>query len=271
LAFLCAKNANNLEDFAFIDQVGKILLFYSPSCGSTQDLVTRCARQAGKKHPVALLTFHQTRGRGQQNHTWEAEPGKNLAMSVWLPLKNPRPDTFPLLNMALTSACTKGIGTMCAEVMIKWPNDLRHRGAKLAGILMETQSDADLGKYLCMGIGVNVNQSDFVHLPQPATSLKNTTGKEYNLMDLARALLTQIQTAFAAWEKQPDDNHFLAEFNELLEGKNQYWEAECGADEQIQGLLHGVDAQGRILFETAGKTTALHHGAVRLKICLSQK
>ncbi len=271
MAFLCAKNANNLEDFAFIDQVGKILLFYSPTCGSTQELVTLCARQAGKKQPAALLTFHQTRGRGQQNNTWEAEPGKNLAMSVWLPLKNPRPDTFPLLNMALTSACTNAIGTICADLQIKWPNDLRHHGAKLAGILMETQSDADLGKYLCLGIGVNVNQTDFGHLPQPATSLKNVTGKEYNLMDLARALLSRIQTAFAAWEKQPDDSQFLVEFNDLLEGKNHYWEADFGTDGIVKGLLHGVDAQGRILFESAGKTTAIHHGIVRLKTCLFQK
>ena len=247
------------------------MLFYTPSCGSTQDLVPLCARQAGGKHPAALLTFEQTRGRGQQNHTWEAEPGKNLAMSVWFPLKNPRTDTFPLLNMALTVACTTALRQQGIIAAIKWPNDLRHNGSKLAGLLMEIQNDTEMGKTLCLGIGVNVNQTDFQSLPQPATSLKNITGKEHNLMDLARLLLSQIQAAFSAWEKLPENSLFLEEFNNLLEGKNQYWEADSGHDRVYTGKLIGVDAQGRILFETEGKINALHHGMVRLKNCLSQK
>ena len=265
MAFLCAKNANNLEQFAFIDQVGKILLFYTPSCESTQDLVPQCARQTGGKHPTALLTFHQTKGRGQQSRTWEAEPGKNLALSIWLPLKNPRPETFPLLNMAVTVACVKALEHLNVRAEIKWPNDLRHQSTKLAGLLMEIQHDPESGKSLCMGIGVNVNQSDFGELSQSATSLKNITGKEENLMDLARTLLTHIQAAFAAWEKQPDNAAFLQNFNEHLEGKNALWEAETSTQEFIQGTLQGVDAQGRLLFETDASTTAFHHGSIRLK------
>ena len=244
------------------------MLFYSPSCESTQDLVPHCALQAGGKHPTALLTFHQTRGRGQQARSWESEPGKNLAMSVWLPMKNPRPDTFPLLNMALSAACVKALNLQGVRAEIKWPNDLRQNGAKLAGLLMEVQSEAVSGKALCLGIGINVNQTDFSGLPQPATSLKNVTGKEHNLMDLARALLMQLQTAFTTWEKCPDDAIFLQEFNLLLEGKNSVWQVETEAGQILQGQLHGVDAQGRVLLETGEKIKAFHHGSVRLKNCL---
>jgi BirA family biotin operon repressor/biotin-[acetyl-CoA-carboxylase] ligase len=260
-----------LEEYAFIDQVGKILLFYAPSCESTQTLVPACAAQAGGKHPTALLTFHQTRGRGQQDRTWEAEPGKNLALSVWLPLKNPRPDTFPLLNMALTTAIVKTLVNIGISVEIKWPNDLRCRGAKLSGILMETHTDKSVGKFLCIGIGVNVNQTDFDQLPQPATSLKVITGKDYNLMDLAHALLTGLQTAFKAWEKQPDHLEFINKFNELLEGRNQVWLAETADGQSIRGRLHGVDAQGRIVLETDNEIKAMHHGTVRLKNCISDQ
>jgi BirA family biotin operon repressor/biotin-[acetyl-CoA-carboxylase] ligase len=192
-------------------------------------------------------------------------------MSVWLPLKNPRSETLPLLNMALSAACAKALNQLGIRAEIKWPNDLRHAGAKLAGLLMEVQSEAATGKALCLGIGVNVNQTDFTSLPQPATSLKNITGKEHNLMDLARTLLIQLQMAFRAWDKCPDDAIFLQDFNQLLEGKNGIWQAESGTGQMLQGQLHGVDAQGRLLLETEGKICAYHHGTVRLKICLSHQ
>lgn len=241
------------------------MLFYAPSCGSTQDLVPLCARQAGGKHPTALLTFEQTSGRGQFSRIWESEPGKNLALSVWFPLKNPRPETFPLLNMALTVASIKALRQHGIEAEIKWPNDLRYQGAKLAGLLMDIQSEVAIGKALCLGIGVNVNQTDFNSLPQPATSLKNIAGKEHNLMDLARSLLVRLQTAFSDWAKQPDNNFFLEEFNSLIEGHNSLWEAENAAREKVTGYLTGVDTQGRLLFNTGGETTAFHHGTLRLK------
>lgn len=43
-----------------------------------------------------------------------------------------------------------------ATVQLKWPNDLTHDGAKLAGILLEREGDA-----LVVGIGVNL-----VHAPE---------------------------------------------------------------------------------------------------------
>ncbi|MBM3399498.1 MAG: biotin--[acetyl-CoA-carboxylase] ligase [Bacteroidetes bacterium] len=241
------------------------MLFYAPSCGSTQDLVPLCARQAGGKHPIALLTFHQTSGRGQLSRTWEAEPGQNLAMSVWLPLKKPRLETCPLLNMALTVACINAFRQHEIAAEIKWPNDLRYKGAKLAGLLMEIQGDSGSGKALCLGIGINVNQTDFDSLPQPATSLKNITGKEHNLMDLASSLLKRMQTAFSDWKKQPDNVIFLQNYNDEIEGRNSFWEAENTAGKILKGFLNGVDAQGRLLFETGGEITAYHHGVIRLK------
>jgi BirA family biotin operon repressor/biotin-[acetyl-CoA-carboxylase] ligase len=260
-----------LEEFSFIDQVGKIMLFYTPSCGSTQDLVPLCARQAGGKHPAALLTFHQTQGRGQQNRPWKAEPGKNLAMSVWLPLKNPKPEFFPLLNMGLTVACIKALNQHPSNIQIKWPNDLRHNGAKLAGLLMEVQGDTQSGRALCMGIGVNANQTNFENLPQPATSLLNISGQTHNLMDLARSILNHLQTAFTAWEKKPDDDIFMQDYNNLTEGKNGLWEAETHNGQIITGEILGVDPQGRLLFHSDNRVQAFHHGMIRLKKKLSKK
>jgi biotin-(acetyl-CoA carboxylase) ligase len=118
---------------------------------------------------------------------------------------------------------------------------------------------------------VNVNQTGFEQMSQPATSLKILTGKDYNLMDLANAMLVSLQTAFKAWEKQPDNISFLNDFNDLLEGRNQECLAETADGQAFRCRLTGVDVQGRIVLETDNEIKAMHHGTVRLKTCFSNE
>lgn len=260
-----------MEQFSFIEPVGEILLFYAPSCESTQDLVPLCREQVGGRPPTALMTFHQTRGRGQHSRIWESEPGKNLALSVLLPLKKPRPELFPQLNMALSVACANSLRQYGIQAEIKWPNDLRFQGAKLAGLLMEVHTDTEARKTLCLGIGVNVNQTDFERLPQSATSLKLATGQEQDLTVLARNLLKHLNVAYHAWEQNPESTIYLTEFNHLLEGRNAHWEAEKEDGQRIHGQLDGVDPQGRVLLRTGELVEAYHHGKLRLRHFLSHE
>lgn len=254
-----------LEDFSFIDQVGKVLLFYAPSCASTQDLVFLCARQTGEKHPVALITFNQTHGRGQHQRAWISEPGKNLAMSVVLPLSHPAVDRLPLLNMAITLACVRALQTLGISTNIKWPNDLRYQGAKLAGLLMEAHAAGPGKKSLCVGLGVNVNQKIFDISEQEVTSLSNISHTEHNLMDLCHAILKQLQVAWKQWEKATDDQQILAQYQASLEGLNDTWELTTDSPNPPLAMLKGVDANGRVLLEIEGQTRAFHHGEIRLK------
>jgi BirA family biotin operon repressor/biotin-[acetyl-CoA-carboxylase] ligase len=60
----------------------------------------------------------------------------------------------------------------------KLPNDLIIDGKKISGMLIETKQQGNILQHVIVGIGLNINQTSFVHLPS-ATSLAILTKKTY--------------------------------------------------------------------------------------------
>ncbi len=64
----------------------------------------------------------------------------------------------------------RGIGGACGGAAnrlrscksdLKWPNDLLIEGKKFCGILTEMNAEATRVRYVVIGIGINVNQTEF--------------------------------------------------------------------------------------------------------------
>ena len=64
---------------------------------------------------------------------------------------------------------TSGGGAV--TVKVKWPNDILSEDSKVCGVLIENIIKQDKIKASIIGIGLNVNQTNFVNLPK-ASSLK---------------------------------------------------------------------------------------------------
>ena len=67
-------------------------------------------------------------------------------------------------------------------VEIKWPNDLIIRNKKISGILIEKKNINEI-PYFIIGIGLNVLQEDFRHIPK-AGSLLTQTGIRFELKEM---------------------------------------------------------------------------------------
>lgn len=254
----------NTGDFSFIDQAGKVMVFYSPACYSTQDLVHACADVAGKHKPVALLTFDQRAGRGQFQRTWISQPGMNVALSLLWPIL-PGSD-LNLMNKAVALACLDVVRNAgIAQAQIKWPNDIRSHAAKLCGILLEGQTGADYRK-LCIGIGMNVNQTGFPDLDQPVSSLKTETGRDFNLMDVAMQLLRAVQLRFEKLSASAGALETAAAFQAALEGIGEVWQVAFPDGRTGEAVFNGTDDHGRAIldFEAEGRCF-FHHGEIRLR------
>src|SRR5699024_3320698 len=77
-------------------------------------------------------------------------------------------------------------------VHIKWPNDILAGNRKICGILIENIIKKQNIQHTIIGIGLNVNQTDFTEIPT-ASSLKKITGKSYNLEQLLMASTKQVE------------------------------------------------------------------------------
>ncbi len=133
-----------------------------------------------------LYTGYQTAGRGQTGNSWESEADKNLLCSILLP---PNKNLY-FLNIAVGVAIIRLISE---PLTIKWPNDIYWRDKKLAGILVENAIIGNEVKYSIAGIGLNLNQTKFVSDAPNPVSLKQITGKEYDIDQWMKDLLDAIQ------------------------------------------------------------------------------
>ena len=83
------------------------------------------------------MAKNQTKGRGQRQNEWLAQPHVNITMSMLL-----LPDDLHIsehfqLNMAISLALVQWLASIGVEAEIKWPNDLLIQGKKVCGILIE--------------------------------------------------------------------------------------------------------------------------------------
>lgn len=140
-----------------------------------------------------LYTGYQTAGRGQTGNSWESEADKNLLCSILLP---PRQNLFEL-NVAVSVAVHRMINCQLSivnsQLTIKWPNDIYWQNKKVAGILVENAIIGSEVKYSIAGIGLNVNQTTFVSNAPNPVSLKQITGKDYDIHELMKQLDTELQ------------------------------------------------------------------------------
>lgn len=137
----------------------------------------------GLPHGTILLTHSQSAGRGQRGNTWEAEPGKNVTMSVLL---RPR-----AVSASGQFAVSEAVALSVAEfldlyinpdrVKVKWPNDIYVDNSKIAGILIENVITGTTITRSIAGIGLNVNQRKFHSDAPNPVSLVQITGKELQL------------------------------------------------------------------------------------------
>ena len=146
-----------------------------------------------------LYAGYQTAGRGQTGNGWESEPDKNLICSILLPNKN-----LYFLNIAVSVAIIRLIGE---PFTIKWPNDIYYRDKKLAGILLENAIVGSIVKYSIAGVGLNVNQTKFTSDAPNPVSLKQITGKTYDIDQLMKDLFEEVKAVLNEPEERIWSNY----------------------------------------------------------------
>ena len=166
---------------------------------STNDIVEKLARD-GVKEGVVVFAESQSKGRGRLGRRWLSPPRRGLWFSVLL-RPDLRPQAATQLTVAAATALVRAIREQTGLVPeIKWPNDILIRGRKVAGVLTELAAELDHVKHVTLGIGVDVNlaATEFpADLRKCATSLKMECGRQVNRVDLAAALLRELDRDYA--------------------------------------------------------------------------
>jgi BirA family biotin operon repressor/biotin-[acetyl-CoA-carboxylase] ligase len=212
--------------------------------GSTNDFLSEMASAQQLENYTTVTTETQTKGRGQQGATWMAEPGKNLTVSVYIESSFKNPESVFMLNAAIALAiadCLDGLGI--PDVCVKWPNDILSGMKKVSGVLIENSWRGSTVRSI-VGIGLNVNQTDFGNLPHVA-SMALVTGRQFDRDEVLEKLLSQIKMRTNNVETKRD---IWVDYHARLFKKDKPMPFES-AGRRFMGIIRGVDPDGRLRVE----------------------
>ena len=221
---------------------------------STNDFARTWSEQGEGMHGAVFFAWEQTAGRGQFGKSWHGESGQNLAMSILL--KNQLlPDTTPFHLSACIALCVNEVMASITrgDTCIKWPNDLYWKSRKLGGLLIESGHT-----WTIVGIGLNINQTQFPDsLPNPV-SLKQITGKELDPKTLSLDIIRSLNQGFSNWERTGFEPLFDAYQSQLFGKDESFQVREQGIEKWIR--IKDVTPDGELRIEEDGNTRIVVSG-----------
>lgn len=192
-----------------------------------------------------VLTDHQMSGRGQMGTVWNAEKGKNLTCSVFKRNKGVVVHHQFYISMATSLAIIKTLQEFnIPKIAVKWPNDILSEQKKICGILIENVIKNNAIEGTIIGIGLNVNQTNFDGLPQ-ASSIINLTGRVHHPEELLSRIIKHLKYFF---DKLQDDKHDFIKraYEALLFRKNKPSTFKDAEGSLFSGFIKGVDENGNL-------------------------
>lgn len=211
-------------------------------------------RNSVLKNFTTVVTYEQKNGRGQQENKWHSEPFKNLTFSIFIKDLALEIKDQKYLNFAISLAIFNTLSKhKVPNLSIKWPNDILSANKKICGLLIENSIKGSKINNSIIGIGLNVNQEKFPTSLQNAISLKNCTGKTYNLDNLLMTILENLEKTIHMLtlnKYQQLENDYL----NVLYKKNIPAMFKDSNDVLFMGKIIGVSLYGNLQVELHDET-----------------
>lgn len=159
-----------------------------------------------------------------------------------------------MLSLAVKNTVDQYLGSGF-NTSVKWPNDIYVNNRKIAGILVENSIMTDKIKHAVCGIGLNVNQEEFVSDAPNPVSMHQITGKQYQVDEIIDSLSEKISYWYNCL--RAEKNTFVLDaYHKALFRRGIKAEFSSGED-RFEGTITGTDSWGRLIIETARGETRL--------------
>lgn len=216
---------------------------------STNFLAREWWKENRPEEPVCIWAKEQLQGRGQRGTEWISTAGLNLTFSILVPA--------PRLSISHQFVLSAKVALHLAQLLqrmdiprvtVKWPNDIMSANKKLGGILIENiLSNGEISASI-IGIGLNVNQEDFRHLPH-AGSLRTVSGKSFNLQELLEKILGDMEPALLVLS-DAKASAVMESYKKLLFRKDVASTFELPNKRLFSGIIRDVALDGKLVVQT---------------------
>ena len=197
----------------------------------------------------------QSAGRGRNNRNWKSEKGENLLFSLLIKDKA-LIDKFSSLSVISAFSIIKALNL--EHLSIKWPNDIYYKDSKLCGILLEAVTRNEI-ECLIIGIGLNVNQREFVgEYKRTPTSLYQITNQTQDMKIIKDKIFNQLYNDFMKVKEGYDFYNDIKEYD-YLKDREVYAEIN---NEVKQIKVLGIDSDYSLKVKQDNKTYNLSSGEI---------
>ena len=250
----------NIEDFdikLLTEYIGRNFIYCDEIDSTNSYLLNEMDEET--INGTVLFAEKQEKGRGRKTRTWLSAKGMNLTFSVLLTNNRFFKKNVTLINLAVPLAVANSINNVYQlETDLKWPNDILINKRKVAGILLESTSTGNSIDKLVIGIGLNVNQTNFqgefkISPTSLRLELKHNVEREKvlaevlnNLEENLERLLLKPKEIIEEWKTNCS---MIGEKIEIVEG-----------DQKLFGIFEDVDDNGYLLLRTGNKIENIQFG-----------
>lgn len=160
--------------------IGSNILFFK-NLPSTNSHAAYLLKNQSLSEGTIVCTNYQSAGKGYSGNSWESEDSKNLLFSTILFPTFIKPSDQFYISMTVSLGICDFLLRFIPYCSVKWPNDIYINNDKIAGVLIESAIIVDKIEYSIAGIGLNINQEKFISQAPNPVSLKQISGKTYDL------------------------------------------------------------------------------------------
>jgi BirA family biotin operon repressor/biotin-[acetyl-CoA-carboxylase] ligase len=211
---------------------------------STNEFLKGLSNKQELENFTVVTAESQTKGKGQMGAVWASETGKNLILSVLV--KDFLSDICQIYNLNIVVSLAVIEALECYKIpdlSIKWPNDIMSYNKKIGGILIENSIKSDGSIASIVGLGLNVNQTNFENLPK-ASSMAVICNATFDKDALLFMIIDNLENKIKLWEKQLD---FLwSDYISKLFKKGIPMPFSDANNQKFMGIIQGISSIGKL-------------------------
>lgn len=222
------------------------LIHISETNSTNNYLQSLCSKQKVEELTVVVADF-QTSGRGQRGNSWESDSGKNLLFSIVIFPEFLEARRQFLISQIISLAIKEELDTYTTDISIKWPNDIYWKEKKICGMLIENDLMGRNISQSIAGIGININQETFHSFAPNPVSLRQITGKEFDLFEILKSIVLRIQSYYSLLKKGNTES-IVCQYEMSLfkkEGMHRFKDANG----EFLARIIRVEPEGRLILE----------------------
>ena len=221
---------------------------------------TYLRRQLRIEEFEVIVAKKQIDGRGKRESVWISNEGAALFSFAVADNNSELNEKITIFAGYIVYKILKNYIKSNEKLTFKWPNDIYYENKKICGILCEK-----VREHIIVGIGINVNNTDFGVFREKAISLVEITGKIHSVQNIIEEVVLAFENEFYSLNKKWENVLTVVNENSYLKDKKIIIKKNGKFLEKEYKFLR-VDRKGNISLIAKGDSDELKFASLEFKI-----